>query len=93
MADIVHAEQKNDNTGAGFGGNYNADFNPYTTGTLEINDVTPLDGEGGPVGKPGRTTAETANISQQESISRELASSPEQIEARAAADTSQPEER
>ncbi|MEA2704296.1 MAG: hypothetical protein QOD63_2241, partial [Actinomycetota bacterium] len=54
---------------------------------------SPLDGEGGPVGKPGRTTGETGNAETQDAVSRMLASSPDQIEGRAAADTSEPEPR
>jgi hypothetical protein len=93
MADNVHAEQKHEHAGAGFGGSFTGGHNPYTTGDLEINDVSPLDGEGGPVGKPGRTTGETGNAETQDAVSRMLASSPDQIEGRAAADTSEPEPR
>ena len=83
MATTVHAKQKGVNAGLGFSGNFNCGFSPFTTGTLVINDVTPLS---------GRTTGATANVSQQESISRQLASTPGKIDARAAADKSMGEE-
>ena len=93
MADNVHAEQKHEHGGAGFAGSFTAGHNPYTTGDLEIDEVSPLNGEGGPVGRPGRTTGETANTETQDAVSRMLSSSPDKIEARAAADQSEPEPR
>ena len=77
MATTVYAKQKGLNAGLGFSGNFNSGFSPFTTGTLVINDVSPL---------PGRTTGATASIAQQESISRQYASTTAMIEARAAAD-------
>ena len=77
MATTVYAKQKGLNAGLGFSGNFNCGFSPFTTGTLVINDVTPL---------AGRTTGATASIAQQESISRQYASTTALIEARAAAD-------
>ena len=65
MATTVYAKQKGLNAGLGFSGNFNSGFSPFTTGTLVINDVSPL---------PGRTTGATASIAQQESISRQYAS-------------------
>jgi hypothetical protein len=93
MVDKVQAEQKHEHGGAGFAGSFTAGHNPYTTGALEIDEVSPLDGEGGPAGRPGRTTGETASKDSRDSVSRMLTSSPEQVEARAAADQSEPEAR
>lgn len=90
MADNVHAEQKHEHGGAGFAGSFTAGHNPYTTGDLEIDEVSPLDGEGGPAGRPGRTTGETGNAETQDAVSRMYGSSRDEIEDRAAADQSEP---
>ena len=83
MATTVYAKQKGLNAGLGFSGNFNCGFSPFTTGTLVINDVTPL---------VGRTTGATASLAQQESITRQYASTTSLIEARATADKSMGDE-